>query len=178
MGCILTPLSLPYSATWQVSRKGPSQSVALILPCARRNQEPLRWRHHAIECCLPNCSSYCHTIGYSDALRDVMGFFRFAGGSSSVPNPRHAGPVRSRWPEVLWRRCSRSRVPHQSLYGSSLLSPPHFQSQPRATSARSPDRAPPIIQRPPLSRRSSGAASAFRRWLLPTVERGPPIAAA
>ena len=104
-----------------------------------------------------------------------MGFFPFAGIISSLLNPLRMSAARCRWSEVLWRRhtsCSHQRK--DLVVTSRFPTPqPHFQS--RATSLRSPDRASQSIQRASLSRSRFSAATELHRWMLPTVERGPPV---
>jgi hypothetical protein len=152
----------------------------LTPPCAGRNQRTLRQHHHATGYCLPTAASYWHTEGSADTLRDVMGSFRFAGINSLVLNPGHVGSAnRNRWPEVPWRRCTSPACPSQILRSPYLFpaSPSSSPSPPRATSRHTPDRASESIQRTSLTR-TSGTTSILRRWMLPTVERGPPVALA
>jgi hypothetical protein len=126
-------------------------------------------------CCLPNCSSLLAHKGSAVPLRDVMGSFPLAAIMSSMLNPLRNCVARSRWPEVLWRRspsslhwCSSFDDPPRLLTPRPLF---HF----RATKLHSPDRASQSIQQALLARRRSRTASMLRRWMLPTVERGPPV---
>ncbi len=83
------------------------------------------------------------------------------------------GVARERlWPDPLWWRIA-SRQQLSPSY-PSLSFRLQFLHQLRATSPRVPDRAPESIQQTPLRRIWYRTASVFRRWMLPTVERGPP----
>jgi hypothetical protein len=102
-----------------------------------------------------------------------MGLFPLAGTISSM-NPLRMSAARSRWPEFLWRRyssyiqeCCSSNLPLR------LTTSRPYQS-PRATT-ESADRASESIRLTALERRRSRTASALHRWMLPTVERGPPV---
>ena len=103
-----------------------------------------------------------------------MGLFRVTGRLGQVLDPGLTG-TEWWWPNALWHRSfriqpRRSSRPHP---GS-----PAYQSlyqQLRAASRRSPGRALRSIQRASLDGSRSPAASARRRWMLPTVERGPPV---
>ena len=118
---------------------------------------------------------YSHTKGSAGPLRDLMGFFPFAGVISSLLNPLRMGAARCGWPEVLWRRHSSSKHQRQSLVNTCRFPAPRPLFQSRATSLRSPERASQSIQRASLARSRFSTASALRRWMLPTLERGPPV---
>ena len=83
------------------------------------------------------------------------------------------------WPTLPWR----SSALYTQQYALNTLSAsnsfrstaPRFSSQSRATSRRSADRASEGIQRAPLSRIRFSPEITLRRWMLPTVERGPPF---
>lgn len=118
---------------------------------------------------------YSHTKGSAGPLRHLMGFFPFAGIISSLLNPLRMGAARCGWPEVLWRRHSSSRHQRQSLVNTCPFPAPRLLFQSRATSLRSPERGSQSIQRASLARSRFSTASALRRWMLPTLERGPPV---
>src|SRR4051794_12791016 len=69
-----------------------------------------------------------------------------------------------------WRPTPCCSLSHSSRHYSS-----RFQSQLRATSDRSLDRASHCIQRTPLLRTTVRCQTTLRRWMLPVVERGPPV---
>ena len=101
-----------------------------------------------------------------------MELFHCADMSWSNLNPQQSLARGKPWPDpVRWRRPSRQQYssPHPSL--SFRL---HFLHQLRATSPCVPDRAPESIRLIPPRRIWCRAATVFRRWMLPTVERGPP----
>jgi hypothetical protein len=104
-----------------------------------------------------------------------MGFFPLAGTIWSILNPLRVKAAGSRWPVVLWRRSFQyiQQVDPTDNPSRLTVSRPLFQS--RATSNHSADRASESIQRAALRRRHSRTASTLRRWMLPTVERGPPV---
>ena len=115
----------------------------------------------------------CHTHGSSGALRNGMGLFQFVRLNGVVGNPWRGGPGRL-WPELMWwpepSPSPHSRfIPHPALSSSIQL-----MHQLRATSSGLLGGASESIRRTPLARRWTATASAFRRWMLPTVERGPP----
>ena len=84
----------------------------------------------------------------------------------------HRGIARERpWPDPLWWRTARQQ--HSTSY-PPLSFRLQFLHQLRATWPRVPDRAPESIRQTPLRRIWYRTASGFRRWMLPTVERGPP----
>ena len=76
------------------------------------------------------------------------------------------------WPDPLWWRIA-SRQQHSTSYPSVSFRQ-QFLHQLRATSPCVPDRAPESIRQTSLRRIWYRTASGFRRWMLPTVERGPP----
>lgn len=105
---------------------------------------------------------------------DVMGMFPLAGTISLMLHPLRISAARSRWPEVLWRRYS-THIQECSSFDLPLrltISRPPFPSRATTDSA---DRASESIQRIVLGRRRSSTANVLRRWMLPTVERGPPV---
>lgn len=75
-------------------------------------------------------------------------------------------------PDLMWWRTA-SRHQHSTSF-PSLSFRLQFLHQLRATSSRVPDRASESIRQTPLRRIWCRTASGFRRWMLPTVERGPP----
>lgn len=100
-----------------------------------------------------------------------MGLFHIAGRLVQLLDSELVGT--EWWPDML---CPRH--PSLSFRRSPRLSHfPAYQTpyQLRATIRRSPGRALRSIQRASLDGRRSQAASAARRWMLPTVERGPPV---
>ena len=101
-----------------------------------------------------------------------MELFHCADMSWSNLNPQRGIAREKPWLDpVWWRRPGRQQhfTSHPSL--SFRL---HFLHQLRATSPHVPDRAPESIRLTPLRRIWCRAATGFRRWMLPTVERGPP----
>jgi hypothetical protein len=120
----------------------------------------------------PNCSLLTHTEGSAAPPRDVMGLFRFAGTTSSKSNLLLTGGTPNRWRHVAWWRAS---VMHQrqSQNPASLLPLSQSLFPIRATNLHTRDRASQSIQRTWLARKHS--TSTFHRWMLPTVERGPPV---
>jgi hypothetical protein len=104
-----------------------------------------------------------------------MGLFPLAGAISLMLHPLRIGAARSRWPEVLWRRYSS----HTQECDSSYLPLRLTTSRPPFPATRantdSGDRATESIQRTALARRRSTTTRVLRRWMLPTVERGPPV---
>jgi hypothetical protein len=88
--------------------------------------------------------------------------------------PLRIGAARSHW-------SGSSRRVHESPGQSRPPDPPSLQPipwflfHPCATDPQFPDRATKSIQRNLLRRRRSRTTSTLRRWMLPTVERGPPI---
>jgi hypothetical protein len=82
----------------------------------------------------------------------------------------------SRWPEVPWRGCAWHPHHHRRTTSDHPSRPTPLRplSQARAIDYLFLDRASESIQRISLVRNGSRAGTAFRRWMLPTVERGPP----
>jgi hypothetical protein len=111
--------------------------------------------------------------GFSGPSKDVMDSFRLSSVSLKMNSWRDgtAGGCRL---EVPWRHTSPT-PPCRSHRGFLFFSAPQFRSQHRVATLLPVGRAPQSIQRITLARMSSGAASAFRRWMPPTVERGPPV---
>jgi hypothetical protein len=103
-----------------------------------------------------------------------MGLFPFAATISSMLNPLRAMVTRSRWPEVPWRPGYSYEDLRRSPTNPPRAIPSRLLTQARAIESSVPDRASESIQRSSLSRRHSRTGSALRRWMLPTVERGPP----
>jgi hypothetical protein len=101
-----------------------------------------------------------------------MGLFPVFGCPVQVLDPKLVNT--EWWPNMLWQ--SSQCMPFR--WSSRRFS--HFPAsqsryQLRAANRRSPGRALKSIQRASLSGRRVPAASASRRWMLPTVERGPPV---
>jgi len=92
----------------------------------------------------------------------------------SWPNldPQRGIPRERLWPDPLWWPIA-SQQQHSTSFPSLSFRLP-FLHQLRATSLRAPDRAPESIRQTPLRRIWYRTASVFRRWMPPTVERGPP----
>jgi hypothetical protein len=111
--------------------------------------------------------------GFSGASRDGMGTFQLAGMSSLLSNPKPGSTRERLWPQFEWwpdaPMCQQSSL---RFHPSSSINP-HTLYQFCAVDARSAGRAPESTRRS-LLRMWSGTARAFRRWMLPTVERGPP----
>jgi hypothetical protein len=105
-----------------------------------------------------------------------MGLFPFAATISSILKPLRASGMRSRWPEIPWRGCAWYTYQHQSKTSDDPFRPSSLRplSPARAINSLSFDRAYQSIQRTSLTRRQSRTGTALRRWMLPTVERGPP----
>jgi hypothetical protein len=108
-----------------------------------------------------------------------MGVSPLAASLSSSPCLLSSRSARYWWRTLLWRG-------HQSYTQQwvSNAGPPSDYSRPntsslpsqiRATSRRSADRASQCIQRAPLSRKHFSPRTTLRRWMLPLVERGPPV---
>jgi hypothetical protein len=104
-----------------------------------------------------------------------MGLFPLAATMSSILNPLRQYVARGRWPEVLWRRRASSMHQCSPIDNSPQLVATWPLPQSRATTIHLSDRAPLSIQRAALTDRRSRIAAALRRWMLPTVERGPPV---
>ncbi len=129
---------------------------------------------------LSECSSLLTQSGSAKSLRDEIGLFPFAGTNPSMLNPPGVGAARSRWPEVLWRRCALAKHSCTSVYTPPLSDPsgvdtsrPLFHS--REIARQRSDLGPRCIQQASLSRNRVRTPSALRREMLPRVERGPPI---
>ena len=122
----------------------------------------------------PDCSFLGGAlVEFSDVLRDAMGLFHRVSRIEQVLDPPCAAGARNEWPSVLWRRNSWFMLPRQSFPHLSPASPSHFQL--RVARVRSPGRALESIRRACLARRRTRTASTYRWWMLPTVERGPPV---
>ena len=162
--CILTPLSLPYAATW---------------PCFSSDLQPvclavlLRAGMNLKNTAVTASSLLGSTYGYSDVLREAMGLFRVCGRLGQVLDPELTGT--EWWPNVLWPRSLRMQPRRSSRHHPRSPAYQSLYQQLRAASRWSPGRALRSIQRASLSGRGTPAASASRRWMLPTVERGPPV---
>jgi hypothetical protein len=103
-----------------------------------------------------------------------MGLFPLAATISSMLNPLRAIATRSRWPEAPWRP-SDSYMHQRTLpHGPSRSAAPRSLFQSRAITSQSLHRASQSIQRDSFRRKCSQAGTTLRRWMLPTVERGPP----
>jgi hypothetical protein len=103
-----------------------------------------------------------------------MGSLRCAGSTPLVFKPWLVGSPRNGWPNLLWQRCTWRMYQSQPIHHPSLPSASSSLSPIRAM-LRSSDRASESIPWRPLLRAGAGAARALRRWMLPTVERGPPV---
>ena len=106
-----------------------------------------------------------------------MRSLRCAGTMPLVLNPWIVGLPRNGWPNLLWRRCTSRMYQGQSIHHPSQPTAFSSLSQIRAM-LRFPYRATQSIQWRPLVRAGVGGARALRRWMLPTVERGPPCTSA
>ena len=102
-----------------------------------------------------------------------MGLFRIRG-TNSMLDPLCRATMHNRWLDVRWRGPTPSLRQSKPPDSASLHKTNRFLFQPRAINPHSPDRAIQSIQRALLRRRPSSSTSAPRRWMLPTVERGPP----
>ena len=100
-----------------------------------------------------------------------MGLFQLAHMSDVVANPQRSGTGRL-WPELMWWPPLSPSQHFSSRYSPSLSFSPQFLHQLRATSSRLLVRASESTRWASLVHR--WAARALRRWMLPTVERGPP----
>jgi hypothetical protein len=102
-----------------------------------------------------------------------MGLSRFRSIQSTF-TPLPATIARSVWPDVPWRQPMtplRDYTPSEL----SLLSPTNRSLfHLCAITQHVPDRATKSILRSLLRRSYSSAVGTLRRWMLPTVERGPP----
>ena len=115
----------------------------------------------------------CHTPGFSGMLRDGMGLFRFAGMSAVAVDPHRGGSGRL-WPELMWWPEPWPHQPSRLYRRPSLSSSLQPIQQLRVTGSRVVGHALESIRRSRLTRSWTAVARAFRRWMLPTVERGPP----
>jgi hypothetical protein len=103
-----------------------------------------------------------------------MGLFQFIGMTSWSSNPQRGTAPGRLWPELKWWP---DGAPAQQPRLNSHLSLPlhsHLSHQPCAAGSRFSDRAPQSIRQNLLRRTWCWTVSSFRRWMLPTVERGPP----
>jgi hypothetical protein len=82
--------------------------------------------------------------------------------------------VNTDWPNVLWRN-SPATPSCRPLRSLSRFPSHHSRFQLRAATRRFPGRALKSIQRTLLKDCRFPVASTSRRWMLPTVERGPPV---
>jgi hypothetical protein len=103
---------------------------------------------------------------------DLMGTYGTHAIGYSRPIPLRVGAARSHWSGSPWRVHITLRQPPDPPFLQPI---PRFLFQPCATNPQFPDRAIKSIQRNLLRRRRSRTTSTLRRWMLPTVERGPPI---
>jgi hypothetical protein len=150
------------------ARPGP-----VVMTLRPREAPDISGRLPLLVCCLIYSQPLTGTQQVQRPPEDVMGLFPLAGTISSM-HPLRISAARSRWPEVLWRRYS-SHI--QECCSSNLplrLTISRPSPSPRATTD-SADRASESIRRTALERRRSRTASALHRWMLPTVERGPPV---
>ena len=178
-GCILTPLSSRCRRIGRFPSGRQPVTVALTLPTPGDERRILR-RHDCEPICrFPDCTSIQAHNGSPALLRDEMGLFPLVATRSPIRPSPHPRTARHWWPNLLWRYCAASMP--QCMIGDAPLqsapSRPTFfrpQSQSRANPRQSDHRASQRIQRAPLSRRRSRTASTLRRWMPPTVERGPP----
>jgi len=104
-----------------------------------------------------------------------MGLSEFHSIGCSMPMPLRVGSARSHWSNVPWRAHAAFPRVSKPADSSSLQQLPRFLFQTCAISPHFPDRALKSIQRNFVRRRCSWTTSTLRRWMLPTVERGPPI---
>jgi hypothetical protein len=102
-----------------------------------------------------------------------MGLSRFRGIQSAL-RPLPAAIALSSWPDVRWRQAMTRQHDHTPAELSLLLPTNRSLFQPCAIPQYAPDRATESIQRGLLRRSYSSAVGTLRRWMLPTVERGPP----
>ena len=93
-----------------------------------------------------------------------MGLFPFAGTISSMLNLSRSSAACGRWPEGFWRRSALAMHPCRSVPALQLSA---FS---RLTHHRSLSHPPASNHRP-----ACRAIAPRRRWMLPTVERGPPV---
>jgi hypothetical protein len=104
-----------------------------------------------------------------------MGLSAFHAVGDSMPPSLCEGIPRSSWSHVPWRDPVATVSLPQPADILSLQQIPRFLFQSCAITRHVPDRATKSIQRNSLRRRCSWTTSMLRRWMLPTVERGPPI---
>jgi hypothetical protein len=95
-----------------------------------------------------------------------------------MPSPlrmcrRRLSALQNHWLGVLWRRLSIAN-PHHPQTSPTLHSPSQSIVPHRAASLSS-NRATGSIRPTRFTRIYAGTARVFRRWMLPTVERGPPV---
>jgi hypothetical protein len=102
-----------------------------------------------------------------------MGRFQFRNIGSMLHSPHVPSPWRQ-WLGVLWRDPDPALHPSELSRFASPYQTFRFSSQSCAINLPLSDRANQSIQRVSLARTCFSAASALRRWMLPTVERGPP----
>jgi hypothetical protein len=109
-----------------------------------------------------------------------MGFYGIhAANAYCRLRPLNVNAAWSGWSVASWRMLMTIPSPSAPPDLPSLTQPaPRFSFQSRAIDPHFPDRAIKSIQRNLLSSRRSRSTSALRRWMLPTVERGPPIGSA
>jgi hypothetical protein len=107
-----------------------------------------------------------------------MGLFPLAA-TISMDSPPRWRMAREWWRNLFWRPPTTIVQPNLTQYAvppdPSRLLCSESHSQFRAIPQQPRDRASQCIQRAPLSRRSTRIATTLRRWMLPIVERGPPV---
>ena len=103
-----------------------------------------------------------------------MGLFQFIGVSSWSSNLQRGTAPGRLWPELKWCLDGPAAQQHRLNFHPFLTLHSQFFYQLCATDSRLSDRAPESIRQNLLRRTWGRIATAFRRWMLPTVERGPP----
>jgi hypothetical protein len=142
----------------------PRRVVALTLPPQAGTRRTLRRDHEHRDRPPPQLRSLrAHDNGFSDASKDVMGML-----------PRQLGTARNHWSKVLWRPWYPATRQRQLHSDTTLLSTSQSPASSRATQV-SHNRASGSIQRTLFVPGQPANVGAFRRWMLPTVERGPPV---
>ena len=128
----------------------------------------------------PTAFPHRRANGSPASLRDEMGLFPLAVTPSPIRPSPHFRTARYCWPNLLWRHYAANIRQHMNGNGPLQSAPSRPatsrpQSQFRAIFRQSAHRASQCIQLAPLSRRRSSTATTLRRWMRPTVERGPPV---
>jgi hypothetical protein len=101
-----------------------------------------------------------------------MGLFPGSGRPMQMLDPEFVGT--EWWSNALWQWRPSLHPPRSPRHLSRFPAyPSHYQL--RAAIRRSAGRALKSIPRTLLNGRRSSAPSASHRWMLPTVERGPPV---